>query len=61
MHSLINCPSNTPMRQHLFNIARIDVNEFDLLDDISKFKSIMCLKESEILRSLGKFLIDIDV
>lgn len=61
IHSLIICPNNTSLRLRLFDLARVYIYDFDIMNDTNKFRSIMCSKESELLRCLGKFLIDIDM
>ena len=61
VHALIDCPNNESMRQSLFELAAHHVDNFQMLDNRNKFKFVMCSKEPEVLKCLGKFLVDVDV
>ena len=59
-HCLIVCPHNTLSREDLFKIANDHIENFEQLNKEDKFKTIMKSKEPELLKSLGKFLVNID-
>ena len=61
IHCLIVCPSNTIQRNSLFLIATKVIENFQTLDDISKFTTIMECRQPELLSELGKFLKHADV
>ena len=61
IHCLIVCPSNSIQRNSLFLIATKIIENFQTLDDISKFTTIMECRQPELLSELGKFLKHADV
>ena len=59
-HCLIVFPHNTLSREDLFKIANVHIENFEQLNKEDKFKTIMKSKEPELLKSLGKFLVNIE-
>ena len=54
IHCLIACPNQTQFREHLYDIAKQLINNFELLNKSDKFVALMTSQEPEILNCLGK-------
>ena len=61
MHCLLICPNGQTHREDLIRIANMNIGNFVQLNTEEKFKTIMSTKEPELIKSIGKFLVNIDV
>ena len=59
-HCLIVCPHNKLSREELLKVANDYIDNFEQLISEDRFKTIMKSKEPELLKSLGKFLVNVD-
>ena len=61
IHCLLICPNGQTHREDLIRIANMNIGNFVQLNTDEKFKAIMSTKEPELIKSIGKFLLNIDV
>ena len=59
-HCLIVCPHNKLSREELLKVANDYIDNFEQLNSEDRFKTNMKSKEPELLKSLGKFLVNVD-
>ena len=59
--SIITCPNQAKFREDLYDIAKLFIDNFELLDHSDKFVALMTSREPQILKCLGKFLVSTDV
>ena len=61
IHCILICPNQSMCRVDLLKVAKTLINNFEQLNDSEKFIAIMTSREPELLKNLGKFLVNADV